>query len=79
MRLGSRLLGSGMDVCAKELKSHPFFSCSPLSDEERERYEETQQQTVRQRRGITGAVSGVMKMRSKALRGSGRGREGQGG
>ena len=55
-----------------DLKSHPFFSCSPMSDEELERYKETQQRWSRQRYGMAGAVSDVMKrMTSKAIRGGG--------
>ena len=64
---------------AEDLKSHPFFSCSPLSDEEREKYAEAQQQTIRQRGGMTGAVSGVLKLKSKVIEGEGWGRRGRGG
>ena len=78
MRLGTRALGAEREVCAVDLKSHPFFSCSPMSDEELERYKETQQRWSRQRYGMAGAVSDVMKrMTSKAIRGGrGRGKSG---
>ena len=68
MRLGSRLLGAEKEVCAEDMKSHPFFSCSPLSDEERIRYEEVQQQGGRSRQGRMGTMSDVMKrLRRKAV------------
>lgn len=78
MRLGIRALGAEREMRAEDLKGHPFFSCSPLNDEERERYAETQQQTIRQRGGMTGAVSGVLKLRSKVIEGGGVGQEREG-